>query len=366
MTATVPQQAVPEQPKPVRLRVPVVYRPESAVFWLFVLTLVVSTVMLLADEAGAIKETLDAQVALAPIWLAFIVFLIWLMAKFDPFRSARAHPQALVAGTALGATAAMTMAMTGNTALFSVWYRILDPDVASRWSAALSAPIIEEAAKALCAAMILVLSSSVFNRISHALLLGMFVGFGFDVMEDLVYASRQAISSLDSDVSGAGWNLVLRVFTAVPAHWAYTALATVGVLLLLPTFAGRDTWSWPRRVSVAVALMFSASLMHFIWDSPTPDEGLLGLGVMLLKVVLNLVIFLVPVLFLLRAERSWVRGQIAGRPDLPFDRALLDSLPTRRGRRALQRQARREGGRSAKKAVRRQQRAALDAIQAGA
>jgi protease PrsW len=348
-----------------RVRVPVIYRPESAVFWLFVVTLVFSTVMLLADNGGAINETLDAQVALAPIWLAFIVFLIWLILKFDPFRSARAYPQVLVAGTALGATAAVMMAMKGNTALFSVWDRVLDPDVATQWSAALSAPIVEEAAKAMCAAVILVLSASVFHRISHALLLGMFVGFGFDVMEDLVYATRQAISSLDSDVSGAGWNLALRVFTAVPAHWAYTALATVGVLLLLPTFSGRDTWSWPRRLIVAAALMFSASLMHFIWDSPAPDEGVVGLGVIALKVLANLVIFLVPVLFLLRAERSWVRGQIAGRSDLPYDGVLLESLPTRRSRRALQRQARRDGGRSAKKAVRRQQHAALDALQAG-
>ena len=360
MTAT-----VTEQTTPTRARIPVIYRPESAVFWVFVAALLLSTLMQLASNGAAIMETFDAQLALAPLWLAFIVFLLWLMCKFDPFRSVRAYPQVLVAGAAMGATVAVSMAMTGNTALFAVWGRLLDPDVAAQWSPALSAPIIEEAAKALCAAVILVLSGQVFTRISHALLLGMFVGFGFDVFEDLVYATRQAISSLDSDVSGAGWNLVLRVFTAVPAHWAYTALATVGVLLLMPTFAGRDSWSWPRRVGVALALMFSASLMHFIWDSPGPEEGPVAFGVMLAKVAANLVIFLVPVLLLLRVERSWVRTQIDRRPDLPFDRVLLESLPTRRARRAFQKQARKRGGRKAGKAARRQQNAALDVIQAG-
>jgi RsiW-degrading membrane proteinase PrsW (M82 family) len=360
MTATVERHTTAA-----RARVPAIYRPESAVFWLFVVALVLSTVIQLAENGAAIKETLDAQVALAPLWLGFIVFLIWLMNKFDPFRSVRAYPQVLVAGAAMGATVAVTMAMSGNTALFAVWARVLDPDVAARWSAALSAPIIEEAAKALCALVILVLAAPVFNRISHALLLGMFVGFGFDVFEDLVYATRQAIASLDSDLSGAGWNLVLRVFTAVPAHWAYTALATVGVLLLMPTFAGRDSWSWPRRVAVAVALMFSASLMHFIWDAPAPDEGPVGLGVLLGKVILNLAIFLTPVLLLLRAERAWVRSQIEQRPDLPFDRALLDSLLTRRSRRGYRKQAGKSGGRKAKKAARRRQSAALDVIQAG-
>lgn len=357
MTTTVGQRATHT---PTRL--PVLYRPDSAVFWLFVLTLVVSTVMMLADAGSAINETLDAQVALAPFWLGFIIALIWLMLKFDPFRSARAAPQVLVAGAALGATAAVLMALKGNTAMFVVWARLLDPDVATQWSAALSAPIIEEAAKAMCAAVILVLAASMFNRIAHALLLGMFVGFGFDIMEDLVYASRQAISSLDSDVSGAGWNLVLRALTAVPAHWAYTALATVGVLLLLPTFAGRATWGWPRRILTAAALMFAASLMHFIWDSPAPDEGATGLGVLVFKVAVNLVIFLVPVLLLLRTERQWVRAQVDARPDLPFDRALLDSLLTRRARKAFRKQA---GGRQARKAARRRQRAALDVIQTG-
>jgi RsiW-degrading membrane proteinase PrsW (M82 family) len=347
-------------------RVPVIYRPGSAVFWVFVAALAIGTGVQLAANGAAIKETLDAQVALAPLWLLFIAFLIWLMFKFDPYRSVRAYPQVLVAGAALGATAAVTMAMEGNTAMFAVWDRVLDPDVATRWSAALSAPFIEEAAKAVCAAVLLVLAAGVFNRISHALLLGMFVGFGFDVSEDLMYAAREAINSLDSDVSGAGSNLVLRVFTAVPAHWAYTALATVGVLLLLPTFAGRDNWSWPRRIIVAAGLMFSASLMHFIWDSPGPDEGGVALLAMLLKVAVNLVIFLVPVLFLLRSERAWVHGRIGNAATgLPFDRAVLESLRTGKARRQLQKDARRSGGRAAKKAVRRQQRAALDHLQAG-
>ncbi len=43
------------------------------------------------------------------------------------------------------------------------------------------------------------------------------------------YNVDEAISSLDSDIAGALISLALRALTAVPAHWAYTALATVGV-----------------------------------------------------------------------------------------------------------------------------------------
>ncbi len=352
----------------VSVRTPVIYRPESAVFWLFLIALFVGTFVLLDDSAVTINETLDAQIALGPIWLGFIVFLVWLMFKFDPFRSARQYPQALVAGTALGGTTAIAMAMNGNGALTSLWARVLDPDTLTAWSAALTAPIIEEAAKAMCAVVILVLAAPVCNRISHALLLGMFVGFGFDISEDLTYAASQAISSLDSDLSGAGSNLALRILTAVPAHWAYTSLATVGALLLLPSFAGRAHWPRSRRIPLALTLMACASLMHFIWDSPTPSWDDNGLLTLVIKVAVNTVIFLVPTLLLLRAERRWVTDQIAtGRTGRlsKFDAAVLDSLPTRRTRRQLQRQFRSSGGRAAKKAIRYQQNQALDAIQSG-
>ncbi|WP_264067647.1 PrsW family intramembrane metalloprotease [Mycolicibacterium komossense] len=349
-------------------RTPVVYRPESAVFWVFLAALVIGILELLESSAVAVHETLDAQIALSPIWVGFIVFMIWLMLKFDPFRSVRAYAQVLVAGAALGGTTAVVMAMNGNDALSAVWSRVLAPDTVTQWSAALTAPFIEEASKVLCAVVILVLAARVLTRISHALLLGMFVGFGFDVMEDLTYAANEAISSLDSDLSGAGSNLVLRILTAVPAHWAYTSLATVGALLLLPSFAGRAQWPWPRRILVAGTLMFCASLMHFIWDSPTPGWDSGGLPTLMIKFAANFAIFLIPVVLLLRAERRWVTERIdaerAGRLR-EFDAAVLDSLPTRRTRRQLQRQYRRDGGRQAKKAIGYQQNRALDAIQAG-
>jgi hypothetical protein len=114
--------------------------------------------------------------------------------------------------------------------------------------------------------------------------------------------------------------------------------------------------------------MFCASLMHFIWDSPTPAWDDSGLTTLLLKFATNFAIFLIPVALLLHAERQWVTDRIeAQRPGLltKFDVAVLDSLPCGRTRRQLRRQYRRSGGRQAKKAIRYQQKRALDAIQAG-
>jgi RsiW-degrading membrane proteinase PrsW (M82 family) len=355
-----------DRPAAVSQRLPVVYRPGSAVFWLYVIAVLIGVVSLASDSGTAIHETLDAQIALSPIWLGFIVFLVWLILKFDPFRSVRPYPQGLIAGTVLGGTTALVMAMNGNDALSQVWARVLAPDALSQWSAALTAPFIEEASKAMCAAVILVLCAAVFNRISHALLVGKFVGFGFDVMEDLSYASNAALTNLDSDLSGAGPNLVLRIFTAIPAHWSYTSLSTVGVLLLLPSFHNRDSWSWPKRLNVAAILFASASFMHFVWDAPNPDDGGGALGVLLGKFVVNLAVFLTAVVLLLRSERRWVTDRIeAERCGVLADvnPEVLDSLLTGRRRRGLRRQARRNGGRKAGKLMRAQQNQVLDAIQ---
>ncbi|OBB77451.1 PrsW family intramembrane metalloprotease [Mycobacterium sp. 852014-52144_SCH5372336] len=340
---------------------PVVYRPESAVFWVFVVALIVGTLLLLDDSWSVIRATLDAHLDLAWLWLLFIVFMVWLIFRFDPFRSGRRYPQALVAGFALGGTTAVAMAMIGNDALGQLWSLVLPPETVTDWQASLTAPIIEEASKALCAAVVLVLCGHVLQRISHALMLGMFVGFGFDLMEDLSYAANSALQDLDSDVVGAGGNLLVRFFTAVPAHWTYTALTSVGVLMLLPTFRGGSHWSTGRRLATACGLLLSGPLLHFIWNAPGP------VAAMPLKILGGLVFFLIVAALLLRDERRWVIARIAaGRASGELSGIrddVLDSLPTRRRRRALKKAAKKAGGRAAAKAVKAQQRAALDRIQ---
>lgn len=358
MTATLARTATPA-------RVPVVYRPDSAVFWLFVITLAYSGYLLVRDYGAAISLTMDAEIALAPLWIGFIVVLAWLILKFDPYRSTRRYPQALLAGTALGGTAALMMAVYGNEALGGIWARYLSPETMADWQASLTAPFIEEVAKAMCVAVILVLCSAVFHRISHALLVGMFVGFGFDVAEDLTYATREAIYNLDSDIAGAGPNLIVRFATAIPAHWAYTALAAVGVLLLLPTFNGPPAWGRARRITVALSLFAAAATMHFVWDAPEPEGW--DWTSLWVKLAINLLLFGLPVWLLLRFERGWVAERIAtGRADgtlVAVPDEVLDSLLTARARRRLRRQARRDGGRHAKKSTRRSQNDALDLVQ---
>lgn len=348
------------------VRKPVIYRPDSAVFWVYVAAVAFGAMVLLAEEGAAVRETLDANLRLAPLWVGFVAFMIWLMLRFDPFRAMRPYPQALVAGTAIGATAAVAMSILGNTALGRLWSLVLPRDVLAQWQPALTAPLIEESAKALCAMVVLTLGAGLFTRISHALLVGMFTGFGFDLSEDLGYATRNAITNLDSDVAGAGQQLLLRAFTAMPSHWSYTSLSAVGLFMLMPLFA-RSTW-WPtgRRMTVGAALLISGPLLHFVWNSPLPDGDLAGL-LLLAKLIGGLALYLMIALWLLRDERRWVVSRIDdGRREgwlADIDPGILSSLPARKSRRALQRAARRSGGRPAAITVATAQRNVLDRIQ---
>ena len=348
------------------MRAPVIYRPGSAVFWVYVAAVTFGAIVLLAQQGGAIRETLNANLMLTPLWAGFVTFMVWVMTRFDPFRAMRPYPQALVAGTAIGATAAVAMSMTGNDALGRLWLLVLPRDVLAQWQPALTAPLVEEAAKVLCAMVVLALGAGLFTRISHALLIGMFTGFGFDLSEDLSYATRNAITNLDSDVAGAGQQLALRIFTAMPSHWSYTSLTAVGCFMLSPWFARNPGWTPARRVTVGTTLLISGPLLHFMWNSPLPNGDLAGL-LLLAKLVLGLTLYLTIVLWLLRYERRWVVSRVDdGRRAgwlADIDPRILVSLPTRNSRRALQQTARHSGGRPAAGDVAAWQRNALDRIQ---
>lgn len=330
------------------MRPEVVYRPYNAVFWVWIGAMVLGTWRLLSGSGAAFAETSQTHIALAPVWIAFMALLVWVMTRFDPFRAAVRYPQMLLAGAALGGTVALAMAASANTTLEQVWASVLDPVTLSRWAPALTAPFVEEAAKLSCAAVILVLCASVCTRISHALLVGMFVGFGFDMLEDLTYATTGALASLDSDLIGAGEQMYTRIATSVPSHWAFTALTTVGLLLLLPTFSNPSGWSRTRRIVTAALLLAAGPLMHFVWNAPVPDGTLLKMG-------FNLALLLTVTTLLLREERRWVMAHGDKAIRAGFTPELVASLPTRRSRRRVP---------GKRRDVRRRQRAALAAIQA--
>lgn|GEM_PF-2679689 len=337
-------------------------------FWVFVAALLLGGVTVLADEYRGLAATATAHLRLGAVWLAFVAASVWLILLFDPLRSMRRHPAVLAGAAALGGSAANAMAIYGNAFTRQKLGTLTALSTAShdRIQAIVAAPVVEESAKALCAGVILVLGAPALNRIAHALMIGMFTGFGFLLMENLNLATISGLGDPDSHAHGIGVSMAYRLPTVVSSHWCYTGLTAVAVLLLSPRFAGRRSWTRRCRLATSALLVLTALGMHALWNLTLPGMGLLAAdGV---KIGADGVVLVTAALALLRHERCWLTRQIAARGEadlIEFGPAVLDSLPTWRMRRALRGRVRRENGWAAARSVRARQREALDAIQAG-
>ncbi|HEY5845070.1 MAG TPA: PrsW family glutamic-type intramembrane protease [Mycobacterium sp.] len=344
-------------------------QPRRAAFWVFVVLLLFGGTAVLADEYHGFAVTATAHLTLLPVWLLFAAASVRLILLFDPFRSMRRHWTILIAAAALGATWANAMAIYGNARAGRWFGQVLGltPSAEARWQAAFVAPLVEEVAKAVCVAVVLALSAPVLNRIAHAMMIGMFTGFGFLMAENLNLATISGLDDPHSSRHGIVQSMSYRLPTILSSHWCYTGLTAVALLLLMPWFAERANWSRRRRLGTASALVIAALLMHGLWNLPQPEW--MGLAVAdAAKIAVNTVILLTATLPLLRVERRRVRSEVSAQRRVAlagFDQAVLDSLPTYRQRSALRLRGLRESGLSATHSVRGAQCRALDTIQAG-
>ena len=242
------------------------------------------------------------------MWLLFAAATVRLILLFDPFRSMRRHWSVLTAAAALGATAANAVAIYGN-ARAGRWLGELlgsvpaDPGPTARRP---SSPHCSRRSPRRSAwRWYWRLSAPVLNRIAHALMIGMFTGFGFLMAENLNLTTISGLNDTHSYGHGIEQSMTYRLPTIVSSHWCYTGLTAVALLLLMPWFAERANWSRRRRLGTASALVIAALLMHGLWNLPQP--GWLGLAVAnAAKIAVNTAILLTATLLLLRVERRRV------------------------------------------------------------
>lgn len=123
------------------------------------------------------------------------------------------------------------------------------------WSDALAAPIIEEGVKFLCVFLIFYLLD--LKKMSEIFILGMGVGFGFQLMEDFSYIFIAAsVSSQEIFIQ-----TINRISGALGSHWAYTGIFSFGIFLF---FFNNKKEVWTQSVKYII----SPVLLHFFWNSP--------------------------------------------------------------------------------------------------
>lgn len=237
------------------------YQPRNAAFWVYLMLVVTGAFKLfsmLSASAPAYGEAIALSIVLFGVYGA--VFW-WFTHHID--RYARQPVKLIVVAFLWGSFAATwVMAANANDAILALYAKAFGQAWAKDWGAGLTAPFTEEIAKGVGLLLLVALASRLVRTAFDGFILGAFIGLGFQIFEDVLYALNSAASQFGADPVGAAMStIMLRMVFGVAAHTLYSAIFCAGLVYLL----GRP--AEPRRVGRGLILMASAMLLHGLWDS---------------------------------------------------------------------------------------------------
>lgn len=162
----------------------------------------------------------NAAWGMALAWAALQALFIWLAVRRHPGRPANRWFwwAGLIAGMAGG------IAIPSNGAISSLQSAFDWPE----WVAALLTPSAEETAKGL-AVLFVAIGCVKVRRPIEATVLGIVVGGGFSIMENISYITQTALQSLTSDVDGALTGYLGRALACPFSHSMYAGILAWGI-----------------------------------------------------------------------------------------------------------------------------------------
>ena len=241
--------------------------------------------------------------------------------------------------------------------------RLSGPAFASQWTAALTAPWVEETLKAAGVVLIYLIARGEVDDEMDGFVYGAVCGLGFAVVEDVFYF----VGVFGGTPSAVVACFYIRVVSSgLYGHVLYTGLAGMGIAHFV---SRKDESQRIRRLSVAGGLFLLAVAGHFLWDSPWLNlfpSRLRSLADWLrvplaatVKGAPLLCFVVVAVVLARRRERKWLRGALesevglAGITETELG-ILLDPRARRRSRRAMRDRAGKRAARLLKRLQREQ------------
>lgn len=169
----------------------------------------------------------------------------------------------------------------GNDYLLEGLKRLLGSSKAlEAWSAALTAPFVEETLKLCCGLIILYLLKR--KNSQSAFIVGASVGLGFQIIEDISYIIEAAQDSFQTVVP----KTLERISGGISSHWSLTCIFTVAVICILSKtkLNNKSKWLW---------LVFPIT-MHFIWNSPINDLPLIStvISAVTIMIIIQMITFI--------------------------------------------------------------------------
>jgi protease PrsW len=240
-------------------------QPRNLAFWIYGL-LVAAGVFVISGQISIAAAAYSGALTSGIIAFGLLaVAYLWFVHYEDRYTTVPGKLAA--AGFVWGGVGAIgAFALLGNDAVMSLYSKTFGASFAFDWGAALTAPINEELAKGAGVLLLLVLAPRLIRSPFDGLILGAFIGLGFQISEDISYAWIGAANSF-GDIGAAWQTIIARTLASVPSHWMYTAIFGAGLIW----FIGRP--DVPARKALGAGLMLTAMVMHGLWDASAAIAG---------------------------------------------------------------------------------------------
>lgn len=277
--------------------------------------------LLIGSETGLIAMIIGLVCASLPVPI-YIMLLLWI----DRYES---EPLWMLATTFLwGALVAVFIAIILNTingAIVAAATR--SNQIGQNFGAVISAPIVEESAKALILLVLFLWKKDEFDGIIDGIVYAGMVGLGFAMTENILYYGR----AVHEGVGALTFIFVLRGMAAPFSHPLFTSMTGIGL-----GWSRQSNNGFVKLVTPILGFML-AILLHATWNGMATYGGAVGFfaGYFIIMGP-AFIITLMVIFFSLRREGRIVRQFLY--PDYQkgfFDAIEYEKLCTIRGRMGL-------------------------------
>ncbi|MFG1783320.1 PrsW family intramembrane metalloprotease [Rhodococcus oryzae] len=289
-----------------------IYQPRNLAFWVYWLIMAAGVLRLVENLSPGARVLTTALVSAVIVFALYAVPFWLIIGHVDRFRSVPVKVRVLAfLWGGFGAT--FGLAIAANDPIRAMYAKFYGQAFALDWSAALTAPFTEEIGKAAGFVLILLLAPRVVRTAFDGAIIGAFIGLGFQIFENVLYAVSAAGGAFGAEQGPAVTQvIVMRAATGIASHTVYSAIFCMGLVWLI----GRP--DEPRRIGRGLALMVGAMALHGAWDSASAlAQGSL-LGVVVVWILVPAAMFTLLVMGLRRAaepERAWVRAILTPEAD---------------------------------------------------
>lgn len=291
------------------------WQPENPIFWMYVVLLTSGLIQFSHLLSSGLDLHPNAVMYGVILWSIYTIpWLIFINHRELFARESRRS--AWVGFVWGGMIATWVMAWHANAAIINILSKTVGYDFSADWGPAIAAPIVEETSKALGIIVVILLVGRKVRSPYEGMILGAFVGLGFQVFEDMLYTMNAAEMNFGQNDFQAVWQVfVLRGIVGLFSHTFYTALVGAGIGFI-------SSRRGPRRIGLGIAFIAAAVLMHSFWDSP-----LLG-PAFFIKMVPPLILYIWVVRHALTSERAWVDESLQGEIAIgTITKEELDAIP---------------------------------------